>query len=103
MSKVVKVEADVRVSTQHGTLTFAIVGTGSGVDGLDQLGGYLGSKIHEEVGKIVGFERWTSRVADAEAETKNARLAAEQARQALLDERAIREQERLAKVSQRSK
>lgn len=99
MSKVQKVEADVRVSTQHGTLTFAVVGTGSGVEGLDQLGAYIGGKVHEEVSKIVGFDVWNQRIADAQSEAQAARLAAEQAKQALKDERAIAEQERLAKVS----
>ena len=99
MADITKVEADVRVSTQYGSLSFSIHGTGSGVDGLDKLGAYLGEKVHAEVGKIVGFDRYHSQVADAQKEVAAAKLAAAQAQQALRDEKALAEQARLQKVA----
>ena len=99
MADVTKVEADVRVHTQYGMLTFAITGTGAGVDGLDKLGAYIGEKVHLEVGKIVGFDRYHRQVAEAQRETAAAKLEAAQAQQALRDEKALAEQARLAKVA----
>ena len=99
MADITKVETDVRVYTQAGQLSFSIVGTGSGVEGLDKLGAYIGEKVHLEVGKIVGFSRYQRQVAEAQSDVAAFRAKAAKAEQALNDERALAEQARLAAVA----
>ena len=103
MAHVQRIEADVRVSTQHGTMNFSIVGTGAGVDSLDKLGAYVGAKVHEEVSRIVGFEKWTAEISEAKAAAQAARDETDRAIQALKDERAAAEQQRLAKIASGAK
>lgn len=97
-SEIVKVEADIRVATKQGTFTFSIVGTGAGIEGLDQLGAYIGARVHDEATKLIGFARWQERIDWAQKDAAAARHEAAAAKQALQDYETVAAQQRLARA-----
>lgn len=83
-----KVRADIAIELDGTTVTLTVEGNASKLTGLQELGGYLGRKVDEQVGKMLGFDAEKAR-----ADKLQQKLTATEARLSALRQQLTREAE----------